>query len=125
MNTTELIDKLAAEAGLTKADSKKALEATVSVIKAALAAGDKVQLVGFGIFVVAEHHSRDGFNPRSGDKITISASNVIKFNAGAEFAEAINKSSVSLDPTKNMGLRFYVPILFSVCFLFGLISISF
>ena len=47
MNKTELIDKIAAEAGLTKADSKKALEATVSVIKAALAAGDKVQLVGF------------------------------------------------------------------------------
>ena len=60
MNKTELIDKIAAEAGLTKADSKKALEATVSVIKAALAAGDKVQLVGFGTFAVAEKPAREG-----------------------------------------------------------------
>ena len=71
MNKTELIDKIAAEAGLTKADSKKALEATVSVIKAALAAGDKVQLVGFGTFAVAEKPAREGINPRSGEKITI------------------------------------------------------
>ena len=125
MNKTELIDKIAAEAGLTKADSKKALEATVSVIKAALAAGDKVQLVGFGTFAVAEKPAREGINPRSGEKITIAAKKVAKFKAGAEFAEAINKYSVSLGPTTNRGLRFGVPILFSVCFLFGLISISF
>ena len=91
MNKTELIDKIAAEAGLTKADSKKALEATVSVIKAALAAGDKVQLVGFGTFAVAEKPAREGINPRSGEKITIAAKKVAKFKAGAELAEAINK----------------------------------
>ena len=91
MNKTELIDKIAAEAGLTKADSKKALEATVSVIKAALAAGDKVQLVGFGTFAVAEKPAREGINPRSGEKITIAAKKAAKFKAGAEFAEAINK----------------------------------
>lgn len=91
MNKTELIDKIAAEAGLTKADSKKALEATVSVIKAALAAGDKVQLVGFGTFAVAEKPAREGINPRSGEKITIAAKKVAKFKAGAEFTEAINK----------------------------------
>ena len=91
MNKTELIDKIAAEAGLTKADSKKALEATVSVIKAALAAGDKVQLVGFGTFAVAEKLAREGINPRSGEKITIAAKKVAKFKAGSEFAEAINK----------------------------------
>ena len=91
MNKTELIDKIAAEAGLTKADSKKALEATVSVIKAALAAGDKVQLVGFGTFAVAEKPAREGINPRSGEKITIAAKKVAKFKDGAEFAEAINK----------------------------------
>ena len=91
MNKTELIDKIAAEAGLTKADSKKALEATVSVIKAALAAGDKVQLVGFGTFAVAEKPAREGINPRSGEKITIAAKKVAKFKAGAELADAINK----------------------------------
>lgn len=90
MNKTELIDKIAAEAGLTKADSKKALEATVSVIKAALAAGDKVQLVGFGTFAVAEKPARDGINPRSGEKITIAAKKVAKFKAGADLDEALN-----------------------------------
>ena len=91
MNKTELIDKIAAEAGLTKADSKKALEATVSVIKAALAAGDKVQLVGFGTFSVGERPAREGINPLTKEKIQIAAKKVAKFKAGAEFAEAINK----------------------------------
>ncbi len=91
MNKTELIEKIAAEAGLTKADSKKALEATVSAVKAALAAGDKVQLVGFGTFAVAEKPAREGINPRSGQKITIAAKKVAKFKAGSEFSEAINK----------------------------------
>ena len=90
MNKTELIDKIAAEAGLTKADSKKALEATVSVIKAALAAGDKVQLVGFGTFAVAEKPAREGINPRSGEKITIAAKKVAKFKAGADFEKLLN-----------------------------------
>ena len=91
MNKTELIEKIAAEAGLTKADSKKALEATLSAVKDALAAGDKVQLVGFGTFAVAEKPAREGINPRSGQKITIAAKKVAKFKAGAEFSEAINK----------------------------------
>lgn len=90
MNKTELIDKIAAEAGLTKADSKKALEATVSVIKAALAAGDKVQLVGFGTFAVAEKPARDGINPRSGEKITIAAKKVAKFKAGSDLDNMLN-----------------------------------
>ncbi len=91
MNKTELIEKIAAEAGLTKADAKKALEATLSTVKDALAAGDKVQLVGFGTFAVAEKPAREGINPRSGQKITIAAKKVAKFKAGAEFSEAINK----------------------------------
>ncbi len=91
MNKTELIEKIAAEAGLTKSDAKKALEATLSTVKDALAAGDKVQLVGFGTFAVAEKPAREGINPRSGQKITIAAKKVAKFKAGAEFSEAINK----------------------------------
>ena len=60
MNKTELIEKIAAGAGLTKADSKKALDATVAAIKDALVAGDKVALVGFGTFSVNEKPAREG-----------------------------------------------------------------
>lgn len=91
MNKTELIDKIAAEAGLTKADSKKALDATVAVIKAALAEGDKIQLVGFGTFAVVEKPAREGVNPHTGAKITIAAKKVAKFKAGAELADVVNK----------------------------------
>ena len=59
MNKTELIDKIAAGAGLTKADAKKALEATTAAIKEALVAGDKVQLIGFGTFSVNERPARE------------------------------------------------------------------
>ena len=91
MNKTELIDKIAANAGLSKADSKKALDATVEAIKAALVAGDKIQLVGFGTFAVSERPARQGINPATKQKITIAAKKVAKFKAGAEFAEAVNK----------------------------------
>lgn len=91
MNKTELIDAIAAGAGLSKADSKKALDATVEAIKNALVNGDKVQLIGFGTFAVAERPAREGINPATKQKITIAAKKVAKFKAGAEFAEAINK----------------------------------
>jgi DNA-binding protein HU-beta len=91
MNKTELIDKIAASAGLSKADSKKALDATVEAIKAALVAGDKIQLVGFGTFAVSERPARQGINPATKQKITIAAKKVAKFKAGAELADAVNK----------------------------------
>ena len=89
MNKTELIDKIAAGAGLTKADAKKALEATTAAIKGALVAGDKVQLVGFGTFSVNERPAREGINPATKQKIKIAAKKVAKFKAGAELAEAL------------------------------------
>ena len=89
MNKTELIDKIAAGAGLTKADAKKALDATVEAIKDALVAGDKVQLVGFGTFAIAEKPAREGINPATKEKIQIAAKKVAKFKAGAELAEAV------------------------------------
>ena len=91
MNKTELIEKIAAGAGLTKVDAKKALEASVEAIKAALVAGDKVQLVGFGTFAVKEQPAREGINPATKQKIKIAAKKVAKFKAGQEFADAINK----------------------------------
>ena len=91
MNKTELIDKIAAGAGISKADSKKALDATVNALKEALIAGDKIQLVGFGTFSVNERPAREGINPATKAKIQIAAKKVAKFKAGAELADAINK----------------------------------
>ena len=90
MNKTELIDKIAAGAGLTKADAKKALDATVVAIKEALISGDKVALVGFGTFAVNERPAREGINPATKEKIQIAAKKVAKFKAGAELADALN-----------------------------------
>lgn len=90
MNKTELIEKIAAGAGLSKADSKKALDAAVEAIKGALVAGDKIQLVGFGTFAVSERPAREGINPRTKEKIAIDAKKIAKFKAGAELASAIN-----------------------------------
>ena len=91
MNKTELIDKIAAGAGLTKVDSKKALDAAIDAIKEALVAGDKVQLIGFGTFATSEKPAREGINPSTKQKIKIAAKKVAKFKAGAELAEAVNK----------------------------------
>lgn len=90
MNKTELIDKIAEVAGLTKADAKKALEATTAAIKDALVAGDKVALIGFGTFSVNERPAREGINPATKQKITIAAKKVAKFKAGADLDEALN-----------------------------------
>lgn len=89
MNKTELIEKIAANAGLTKADSKKALEATLAAIKDALVANDKVSLVGFGTFAVNERPAREGINPATKEKIQIAAKKVAKFKAGAELNAAL------------------------------------
>lgn len=89
MNKTELIEKIAVGAELSKADAKKALEATIEAIKNALVEGDKIQLIGFGTFSVSERPAREGINPATKEKITIAAKKVAKFKAGAEFADAI------------------------------------
>ena len=89
MNKTELVDRIAAGSDLSKAAAKKALDATTEAIKAALVAGDKVQLVGFGTFSVNERPARQGINPTTKQKINIPAKKVAKFKAGAELNDAI------------------------------------
>lgn len=89
MNKADLINAIAAEAGISKAEAKKALEAVVENISNALAAGDKVALVGFGTFSVAERAARQGVNPATGKPIQIEAKKIAKFKAGAELAEKI------------------------------------
>ena len=79
MNKTELVEKIAAGAGLSKVDAKKALDA-----------GDKIALVGFGTFAVSERPARQGINPATKEQITIAAKKVAKFKAGAELADALN-----------------------------------
>ena len=86
MNKADLINAIAAESGLSKADSKKALDAFVSSVTGALKGGDKVSLVGVGTFSVSE---RTGINPSTKQAITIPAKKVAKFKAGAELSEAV------------------------------------
>jgi DNA-binding protein HU-beta len=90
MNKTELVSSIAAKAGLSKADSKKALDACVESIVDALKAGDKVSLIGFGTFAVSERPARQGINPLTKAPITIAAKKVAKFKAGADLDGAIN-----------------------------------
>ena len=89
MNKAELIRAIAAESGLNKADSKKALDAFVSSVINALKSGDKVSLVGFGTFSVAERAARTGINPSTKKAIEIPAKKVAKFKAGAELSYAV------------------------------------
>ena len=89
MNKAELIDKIAAGAAITKADAKKAIDATMGAIKDALVAGEKVSLIGFGTFSVSERPAREGINPATKAKISIPAKKVVKFKAGADLAEAL------------------------------------
>lgn len=91
MNKTELINKIAEGSGLSKADSKKAFDAAVSAVKEALEANDKIQLIGFGTFSINERPAREGINPATKQKIQIAAKKVVKFKAGAELADAVNK----------------------------------
>ena len=83
MNKMDLVAAVAAEAGLTKVQAQKAVEATVNAIAGALKNGEKVQLVGFGTFSVVEKAAREGVNPATGAKIQIPAKKVAKFKAGA------------------------------------------
>lgn len=84
MNKSELIDAIAAEAGLTKADAKKSLDAFIKATSGALKSGERVALVGFGSFAVSQRNARTGRNPQTGKEITIPAKNIIKFKAGSD-----------------------------------------
>ncbi len=91
MNKQELIEAIASNAELTKADAKKALDAFICATTAALKKGDRLALVGFGSFSVADRAARTGRNPQTGKEIKIAAKKVVRFKAGAELAETVNK----------------------------------
>ena len=89
MTKAELVAKIASEAGITKSKADKAVDGLVSAISGALAGGDKITLVGFGTFSVASRSQREGRNPRTGEKIKIPASKVVKLKAGKTLTEKV------------------------------------
>jgi len=91
MNKAELIDSIAAEAKISKADAGKAVDGFINATTKALKKGDRVALVGFGSFSVAKRAARTGRNPQTGKEIKIAAKKVAKFKAGAELKATVNK----------------------------------
>ena len=89
MNKSELIDAIASDAGLTKADAQRALDAFTSSIAKTLKKGGTVSLIGFGTFSVKKRAARTGRNPATGEPIKIKASKTPSFKAGKGFKDAI------------------------------------
>jgi DNA-binding protein HU-beta len=90
MNKGDLIEVVADDAGLSKADATRAVDAVIGAVTKALKAGKQVSLVGFGTFAVKTRAARQGRNPRTGETIQISASKVPGFKAGKALKDAVN-----------------------------------
>ena len=91
MKKNDLIDVIKEQTGISKKDADKALTAVLDAIINAVAAGDKVQISGFGTFEQRQRNARTGVNPRTGNSIDISASKVPAFKAGKAFKDIVNK----------------------------------
>ena len=91
MNKTQLIETIAQDTTLTKAEATRALNAMTDAITLALANSDNVRLTGFGSFLVRERIARAGINPQTGETIQIAASKVAAFRAGEILKEKVNK----------------------------------
>ncbi len=90
MNKNDLVQAVADESGLSKADAARAVDAVVAAVGKALKQGETVSLVGFGTFLVRERAARTGRNPRTGDEINIAASKNPVFKAGKALKDAVN-----------------------------------
>ena len=90
MNKTDLVEVVALKTGMTKKDAEAAVKAVNEAIAEALAAGDKVQLIGFGTYAVKARAAREGRNPKTGEKMTIAASKTPTFVPGKALKDAIN-----------------------------------
>ena len=91
MNKAELIAAVSERVELSKKDSEKAVNATLEVITECLADGEKVQLVGFGVYEVKERAARMGRNPKTKEEIQIPASRVPVFKAGKALKDVVDK----------------------------------
>lgn len=89
MTKAELVGRIVNESGITKSQAEKAVGGFVSAVSGALGAGEKITLVGFGTFSVGERAQREGRNPRTGEKVKIPASKVVKFKAGKNLSEKV------------------------------------
>lgn len=90
MNKSDLIDAMAADAGISKVAAKAALESFTNAVTKTLKGGDKVTLVGWGTFSTSQRAARNGRNPQTGKTIKIAAKKVVKFKAGAGFSADVN-----------------------------------
>ena len=91
MNKNEFIAKIAADAELKKSDAEKFLDAFVSNVKEIMAAGDKLQIVGFGTFEAKTRSEKEGINPATGEKIRIAACKVPSFKPGKTLKDELNR----------------------------------
>ncbi|WP_175712522.1 HU family DNA-binding protein [Burkholderia ambifaria] len=92
MNKQELIDAVAAGAGVSKNDASKTVQTALDVITEAVSRGEAVQLIGFGAFSRGQRAARTGRNPTTGAEIAIAAANTVKFTAGKAFKDVVNAS---------------------------------
>ncbi|HSZ06057.1 MAG TPA: HU family DNA-binding protein [Solirubrobacteraceae bacterium] len=90
MNKSQLIDEIAKDAGLTKADASRAVDSLLDTVTRTLKKGEEVAITGFGKFSVVKRAARQGVNPRTGERVKIKASKAPKFSAGAALKQAIH-----------------------------------
>ncbi len=102
MNKGELVEAIAAGAGLSKSQAEKALNTTIESIAGTLAKGNSVSLIGFGTFSVSHRGARKGKNPRTGESIKIAARKVAKFKAGKGLSDTVKsgKAKAAAAPKK-------------------------
>ncbi|NNC82541.1 MAG: HU family DNA-binding protein [Flavobacteriales bacterium] len=89
MNKAEMIEAMASDAGISKAEAKRALDSFVTNTTKCLKKGDRLSLIGFGSFSVTRRAARKGRNPQTGKEITIKAKNVVKFKPGSDLAKKV------------------------------------
>jgi len=89
MSKAELVEKIAEQANLTKADADRALKALINAVSSSLKSGEDVTLVGFGTFTTVDRAERQGRNPLTGKEITIAAKKVVKFKPGKTLKDQI------------------------------------
>ncbi|ELR63735.1 DNA-binding protein HU-beta [Photobacterium marinum] len=90
VNKTQLVDKIAENADISKASAGRALDAFIDAVSETLKEGDQVSLVGFGTFSVRERSARTGRNPQTGEEIQIAAAKVPGFKAGKALKDSVN-----------------------------------
>ena len=91
MKKSEMIEALATQTGLTKADVEKVFNGTFDLFKSELENGNNVSVAGFGTFKISERSAREGRNPQTGETIQIAASKSVSFKASSALKEIVNK----------------------------------